>query len=300
MGPHRGRTGGSAEVIASEFEQIVLARGQSGIDKAPQLSYSHRLMFSFSGARSRYPLAVLLLCIMAFGSAARANWLVFELRFTVEPDASINFAPYTGAYVIAPIDGGTTSYVFTTEVDGRFYSVAHNSGRYFIAAGSQGRRAVLSAVAQNGSGMGMYLASGALNSTFPYFVNGARKAAIVPTDLAGQLMAADDESTAVKPGDDGSIGMAGSAAIKGTLRLDLSRILNQKPMTMLDAIESITALLEKYAYLPDGTVAAPATADAPQPEPQPSAPPAETTETSLFPAGSKEEMERQLKLQNAP
>jgi hypothetical protein len=218
---------------------------------------------------------------------------VFEARFQVEDDQSLNFAPYTGAYIIAPINGGTASFVFTTEVEGRFYSVAENSGKYFTVANVHGRRAVISALAQNGSAKAMYQASGQLNSTLPYVVNGERKAALIPTDIAGRMLASDDESSAVQPGADGSIGMAGSALIKGTLRMDLTRILNQKPSSMLDAIESVTSLLEKYAYLPDGTVLTSATSSVPT-EPTAPTPSSEGADNSLFPSGSREEMDRTL------
>lgn len=240
----------------------------------------------------RLLLAAFLTALTGVGTA-RADWLVFEARFQVEDDQSLNFAPYTGAYIIAPISGGAASFIFTTEVDGRFYSVAENSGKYFTIANVHGRRAVISALAQNGSAKAMYQASGLLNSTLPYLINGERKAALIPTDISGRMLASDDESSAVQPGADGSIGMTGSALIKGTLRMDLTRILNQKPSSMLDAIESVTSLLEKYAYLPDGTVLAPATTSLPK-EPVPTPPAAERSDASLFPAGSREEMDRTL------
>ncbi len=223
---------------------------------------------------------LLALCLLA-GGAAHAQWVVYEAVFLTDETTSVNFAPYTGAYVIAPLDGGPASFVFTTEADGRVYTIAENTGRYFIAANKEQRRAVISAVSQNGTARAMYQASGLLNSTMSYNVGTEKKGARVPSELSGTVLASDDESLAPGPSADGSIGMAGSAVMTAVLRVDLSRILNSKENSMTDAVEMVAKLLQQYGYLPDGTQPQPAAPAQPAPQPAPEAPLQEVSTEAL-------------------
>lgn len=193
---------------------------------------------------------LLVVACLAVCSAAQAQWLVYELRFQ-EQEGSVNFSFYTGAYVIAPIDGGAASVVFTTENGGAVYAVSENSVRYFIAASGGARKAVLSAVAINGTAQAFYSASGSLNGTVDYLAEGVNRAASVATELDGTLLASDDESEASAPAEDGSLGMIGRATIQGTLRQDLTQIANSESATMSDAVGLIVGLLEKYGYRAD-------------------------------------------------
>jgi hypothetical protein len=219
-----------------------------------------------------------------------AQWLVYDLRFQVDQETSVNFGPYSGAYLIAPIEGGTASMIFVTEEGGRFYTVAANSARYFVATNMAKRRAVVSASTQTGTAQVMYQASGALNSTMAYTVAGERRGARIPLDLAGMMMASDDEKEAMVPGVDASIGMVGTATMKGSLRVDLSRIVNESEMPMSNAIAALSTLLEKYGYQTEDAATAQPVAPAPAPIPQ--QPVAGQPDNSLFPVGSREEMER--------
>ena len=151
-------------------------------------------------------------------ACAHAQWLVYDLRFQVDQETSVNFGPYSGAYLIAPIEGGTASMIFVTEEGGRFYTVAANSARYFIATNTIKRRAVISALSQNGTTQVMYQAGGELNSSMSYTMSGERRGARVPLDLAGVMLASDNESEAVVPGSDASIGLVGSASMNGSQR----------------------------------------------------------------------------------
>ena len=186
---------------------------------------------------------------LALSSAAKAQWLVYELAFQEEA-GSVNFSFYTGAYVVAPIDGGAASIVFTTEVGGPAYAVSENSMRYFIAANQGVRQGALSAFSINGTATALYNASGHLDTTVEYTDNGVRRSIRVAGDMTGSLLAADDESFQT-PASDGSLGMIGRASIAGALRPDLTDIVNQTSVTMSDAVSGIVALLEKYGYRPD-------------------------------------------------
>jgi len=249
-----------------------------------------------------FPLVAALLFLVA--GSAHAQWVVYDFRITPQLEVSENFNPYTGIYVIAPVNGGQASMIFLTEEGGRFYNVAENGGRYFTAASATGRLAAFNAVAVTGTARAMYQAVGLLNSTLASTVKGERQVGRVSTDMLGTMLAADDESLAVSPGPDGSIGMVGTASLKGVLRLDLSRILNQKELSMTQAVENITGLLEKYGYQFDKPDLSPAPgapvekAGADQPaaeEPaEAPAPVAEPEASTLFPPGAREELERHL------
>lgn len=271
----------------------------------------------------RFLLPVLICLGLLAAPAVRAQWVVYDARVTPVMEVSENFSPYTGIYFIAPVSGGNASMVFLTEEGGRFYNVAENSARYFIAAGDVGRLATLSAVSFTGTARAMYQCVGMLNSTLSYNVNGQRQGGRVSTDMLGTMLAADDESEAPAPGSNGSLGMVGTAQIKATLRIDLSRILNSKELGMSQAVVEIVSLLEKYGYQPDDGSAEPAPAEpaAPQQQPvsqpqplspaQPQSQPKASTPLSpqpapapandgsdaisIFPPGAMEEMERSLK-----
>ena len=223
-------------------------------------------------------------------ACAHAQWLVYDLRFQVDQETSVNFGPYSGAYLIAPIEGGTASMIFVTEEGGRFYTVAANSARYFIATNTIKRRAVISALSQNGTTQVMYQAGGELNSSMSYTMSGERRGARVPLDLAGVMLASDNESEAVVPGSDASIGLVGSASMNGSLRVDLCRIVNEVEVPMGTAVSKISSLLERYGYQTEDAATAQPVVPAPAPIPQ--QPVAGQPDNSLFPAGSREEMER--------
>ena len=179
-----------------------------------------------------------------------AQWLVYELQFQPDADESVNFSFYTGGYLIAPIEGGAASIVLTTEDEGSRYAVTENTVRYFSTVNRTGTKAAISATAFNGTAQAFYNASGFLNTTLAYMADGVNRTARVATTLKGRLLAADDESLA-GPAEDGSHGMVGSAKITGTLRQDLTAILNAESATMGAAIERVTRLLEQYGYRPD-------------------------------------------------
>ena len=256
--------------------------------------------------RVSFLLFMLGLCLIMAAGSARAQWAVYDMRMVADEDASVNFVHYTGVYVVAPLGGGNASLIFTTEDGGRLYATAQDAAKFFVAGNLNKRRAVVAAQANIGSSQTMYLASGAMNSTFQYVLRGERNVAIIANDLSGQLMTADDEGSAL-PSLDGSKGVMGTASFKGFFRRDLSERLSAEAPTMDQAVEGITALLEKYGYQSETVPVRPATAvttpttsstsssEAAVPFRQDNAPqPATDTVPSLFPAGMREEMEKML------
>jgi hypothetical protein len=204
---------------------------------------------------------------------------------------------YSGAYLIAPLQGGAASLVFTTEeAGGRYFAVAQDAARYFIAANAMKRRAVVSAVANVGSSQSLYQASGVLNTSLTYWVSGQSRTAVIASELSGQLMTSDDEHLAGGPASDGSLGVFGLASFKGFFRKDLSDKLDAQAPTMAQAVGVIGGLLQKYGYQPEldaDQVSEPAKPTDPPPIPQSP----DTADGSLFPPGSRDDMEKSLLLQ---
>ncbi|MBX7210921.1 MAG: hypothetical protein K1X78_21625 [Verrucomicrobiaceae bacterium] len=187
--------------------------------------------------------------LLALAPAVRAQWAVYELRFSEEA-GSVNFSFYSGAYVVVPVKGGAASIVFTTESGGNYYAASENSLRYYAAMNQGVKQAVLSAFTINGTAQAFYSAAGNFDTTVEYTDAGVTRTAGVPASLTGMLLASDDESFK-GPASDGSLGMIGRASIKAALRQDLTQITNGSAITMGDAVKVITGLLEKYGYRPD-------------------------------------------------
>ncbi len=234
------------------------------------------------------------LLILLGSLTASAQWVVYDMRMQADEEVSVNFVHYSGAYVIAPLNGGSASLVFTTEEAGaRYFAVAENAARYFVAANAVKQRAVISAVANVGSSQSLYQASGSLNSTLTYQFNGQSHTASVASALSGQLMTSDDEHLASGPASDGSLGVFGLASFKGFFRKDLADKVDAEAPTMPQAIAIIAGLLQKYGYQPEvdaDQVSVPAKVTDPPPIPQSP----DTADGSLFPPGSRDEMAKSL------
>jgi hypothetical protein len=192
-----------------------------------------------------------LLCLSGLASSAHAQWLVYELRLTPQAEQSVNFSSYSGTYLITPIEGGKSSMIHVTEDGGRYYTVSPQSGRLYMAASTQKRKMVFSALSVSATSQTVYQATGDLNTTISYLVNGERRSTQVAAALAGTLLSSDDESEVTTLPEDGSFGVVGEAKITGKLRQDLTRILNDTAPTEVAAIQSVTNLLERYGYRPE-------------------------------------------------
>ena len=210
--------------------------------------------------------------------AAEPGWLVYELKFTPDVVGNLNFQFYTGAYIVAPVIGGPSSLILTTEENGRLYTLAPNAARIFTVASPASRKTVLSAIALNGSAQASYMATGDINKTVS--LPGAKgiRSFRVAAGLRGTLIANDDDSEARAVSPDGTLGMVGSAIIEGTLREDLTYNASQHA-TQSDALLYLAGLLERYGYTAEG--AQPAT-----PETIEGSSSLEGTDASLFPADS--------------
>lgn len=247
------------------------------------------------------PRSILLALLALLTLPVQAQWMVYDVRITPEEETSVNFTPYTGIYLIVPVEGGRTTMIFATENAGRLYAVSREAGRYFIAANAQKRRGVFSSIIIDRTVQAMYQATGALNGTLSYRLDGEHRATRIPLAMTGTFLASDSEIETVVP-DGGDIGVAGQAALSANFRADLTRILqDQAQPTLENSVKIISDLLERYGYQPD-TEPLPAVEESTQPASAPATPaPAPqneslpSTDGSLFPPGSREEMERALR-----
>jgi hypothetical protein len=198
-------------------------------------------------------ISVLTLLFTLAVEPARAHWLVFELKFeTDETEESVNFHFHSGAYVVAPADGGAASLIFTLEEGKtRMFAVSERAARFFTTVSGARRRMVISALALNGSSHAFYLASGLVNQDVALPGEDGPVTRRAAATLAGRLQAADDDSEAVLLPADGSLGMSGSAIISGRLRADLSANASRFA-THQDAVRYLVALLEHYGYEREG------------------------------------------------
>lgn len=247
--------------------------------------------------RTCYPLLLLSTLLVMLGTmSASAQWAVYDMRMTTDEESSVNFVNYSGVYVVAPLAGGPASLIFTTESEGRVYTVAQNAARFFVAANGSKARAVVSAVASGATSQSMYQASGPLNTTRSYVIRGEKRVAIIASDLYGQLMTSDDEHLAVVPAIDGSLGVVGVAAFKGFFRKDLSDRLDAEAPTMVQAVEVVTELLQKYGYQSESEPQGAQKIATSQASVAPATPAddQDAVDGSLFPAGLREEMEKTL------
>lgn len=210
--------------------------------------------------------------------AAEPGWLVYELKFTPDVVGNLNFQFYTGAYIVAPVIGGPSSLILTTEENGRLYTLAPNAARIFTVASPASRKTVLSAVALNGSAQASYLATGEINKTVSLPGTKGIRSFRVAAGLRGTLIANDDDSEARAVSPDGTLGMVGSAIIEGTLREDLTYNASQHA-TQSDALLYLAGLLERYGYTAEGAQPA-------APETIEGSSSLEGTDASLFPPNS--------------
>jgi hypothetical protein len=215
-----------------------------------------------------------LLCLFGAVSAS-AQWLVYEVKFTPEDD-NVNFSFYTGAYLVAPAQGGPASIILTTEEGGRYYAVSEGAGKFFVAANQRKRKAVFSSAAMRGSALAFYTASGHLNRSLLLDSPSGTRSWRVAEFLSGRLMAADDEA-GMGPAPDGSFGMVGGALIEAALREDLTANATLAYTTLTGATTYLIELLERYGYNPDSGQSV-------APPPEPAAQEAGTQiDASLFP-----------------
>lgn len=188
-----------------------------------------------------------LLLSLAALSSAQAQVLIYKLDF--RKDKGINYHPFTGGYFIAPLLGGSGTFLLTSTEDERVYMEASDGGRLFTAiSGGGDKKAVISASLGAGTAMGALVALGDINHTVhvrgPTYTLDAR----VAKSLTGMSVSADDESEAEGPALNGSIGAAGFSEIKINLDEEETNRANYKGQSLSQASEAIRLMLERQGF----------------------------------------------------
>ncbi|HSJ02678.1 MAG TPA: hypothetical protein VK956_09515 [Verrucomicrobium sp.] len=192
-----------------------------------------------------FPLLVALFCAVA-ASSATAQVLVYKIDF--RKDKGINYHPFSGGYFVAPLLGGTGSFLLTSTDDERVYVESAEGGRLFTALSGGGKKAVISATTGAGTSMGAMVALGDINHVVqvngPTFSLSAR----VAKSLTGTAVSADDESESEGPASDGSVGSAGVSEIKVNLDEEETNRANRKGLTLAQTLEQLKLELERQGF----------------------------------------------------
>ena len=190
-----------------------------------------------------------LLCLVA-PLPLPAQLLVYRLE--LEPQGkALNFHFFEAGYFVAPLLGGTGTFLLSSRGDrrGYIYSVVDDAGQLFAGVERDGdTKAVLASSSTSGTARTGFFAIGDVNFTLkttgPQFKLSAR----VAKQLAGVAFAADDESAASAPASDGSVGMGGMAELKVHLEETWTKRVNSKGYDLDAAVDALAALLESRGY----------------------------------------------------
>ncbi len=173
--------------------------------------------------------------------------LVYKIDF--EHGKGINYHPFEGGYFIAPVLGGTGSFLLTSTDGPHTFSTSTNGGKLFTAVtGGGDKKAVLSAATGGGTAVGFMLATGDIDHTFSVNSPTQSLSLKVAAQLTGTALSADDESTATALAIDGSIGSAGKSTIKLKLDEAESRRANERGLSLSQAVDQIKLVLGQKGF----------------------------------------------------
>lgn len=194
----------------------------------------------------RVPAFFLAVLLLLSAGAASAQVLVYKLD--LRKDKGINYHPYSGGYFVAPLLGGTGSFLLTSTDDERVFVEAADSGRLFTALGQGARKAVISATTGAGTAEGAMVAIGEINHQVqvrgPTFSLEAR----VAKSLTGTAVSADDESGNTAAALDGSTGSAGVSELKVTLDETETDRANREGLSIAQTLASLRLLLVRQGF----------------------------------------------------
>ena len=160
--------------------------------------------------RSYALVGALMLLAQAFAvSRAGAQVLVYEIEF--DKEQGINYHPFDGGFFVAPLLGGSGSFLLKSSDGGRSFAESDDSGRLFTAVDGKEKKAVISATTGgSGTAEGALVAIGKIDHNLKVNSPTVSLTVRVAGSLSGTAVSADDESTASTVANDGSIGSAGS------------------------------------------------------------------------------------------
>jgi hypothetical protein len=203
--------------------------------------------------RSFALVAALTLLAQAFAaSRAGAQVLVYELEILKEN--GINYHPFEGGFFVAPLLGGTGTFLLTSTDGGRTFTESGNSGRLFTAVDGKEKKAVISATTGGtGTAQGALVAIGKIDHGLTVNSPTTSLNIRVAKSLTGTAVSADDESTASAPATDGSIGSAGVSQLKLVLDEPATKHANNHGLSLSQTVAELKLELQRRGYQPETT-----------------------------------------------
>lgn len=190
----------------------------------------------------------LAIAIILLGNAsAWSQVLVYEFHFSEEK--GVNYHTFETGYFVAPILGGTGSFVLATNED-RTYVKATDSGHLFPAGDRDERKTVVSATATKGSAKGQLVVIGDVDHLLRVSSPSVSLSVSVAKVLNGTSVFADSEAGTEKKVTDSSYGSAGSSKAKLTLDESETERANDDGLSIAATIERLAKLLERQGYTP--------------------------------------------------
>lgn len=187
-----------------------------------------------------------------------AQVLVYRIDF--DHSKGINYHPFEGGFFIAPLLGGTGSFLLTSTDGPHTFTASSNGGKLFTAVTAGGeKKAVISATTGGGTAAGSMLATGEINHTFKINSPTQFLTLKVAKLLTGTALSADDESTASAPAIDGSIGSAGSSEIRLTFDEAETRQANDHGLSLSQTVDQIKLVLKQMGFGDSSAPTTPAT-----------------------------------------
>ena len=194
--------------------------------------------------------AFLLLLVAVFASfaAPKADAQVLVYRLDFAKGKGINYHIFETGFFVAPLLGGSGSFLLATNEDGKTYTESSSGGKLFTAISGGDKKAVMSASTTSGTATGAYVAIGDINHTLHINSPTYSLSARVAKTLKGAAMAADDESTVTDTPFDHSIGTAGFSELTMVLDERETKRANENGNTIAQAITRLKTVLESEGF----------------------------------------------------
>jgi len=191
-------------------------------------------------------LIAIFLSLFSLTAVSQAQVLVYKLDFSKEK--GINYSTFQGGFFVAPLLGGSGTFLLTSNEEGLTYTESSEAGRLFTAVNDTAKKSVVSATTGTGTAGGALVAMGDIDFTVhvrgPTYTLDAR----VARNLLGTAISADDESTLEEETPDRSIGSAGVSTLKMALDEDETNRANRGGLTLAQTVEQVKLTLERQGY----------------------------------------------------
>jgi hypothetical protein len=181
-----------------------------------------------------------------FVPRAQSQVLVYKLQ--IGDGKGINYSAYEGGYFVAPLLGGTGSFLLTSLDTRRSYVEAPDTGKLYTAVNDEQKKAVIGARTGAGSAVGAMVAYGDIDHRLHVNAPTLDIHVRVAKTLSGTVVSYDDESERVEPTVDGSVGVAGMSSFKAVLDEDETWRANKAGLTLPQTVEQLKLKLEREGY----------------------------------------------------